>query len=281
MTCKTVKISPEEQIASFQKKQQQRRQDEEANVREIIQAATPKSLNSEQQSRWNRAVQTIYDNRCTVQLKTYSNADYGNLTIEALSHLHKEFTGHVLPRQQRQRINYHLYFLYQAEKCCLPDIKTIERNQTTQYLSGIWAMEQKFAKTTQGIYFTDMGKVFARAFDCYVADKLQEAGIQNQFLTAHSEEFIFKDDNEEKIYAIPVGEERKAINQRFDEMIQEMKELGILHQKNGSEHIDYNDNGIISMNKPKTTIADIQNIAAEQRKNDISCYQNKGYSCER
>ena len=54
-------------------------------------------------------------------------------------------------------------------------------------------MNQQFIKTMDRPYYSiELSELFARAFDCYVADKLREAGIQNQFLTAHANDFVLK-----------------------------------------------------------------------------------------
>ncbi|ANU45165.1 hypothetical protein ADH76_00070 [Enterocloster clostridioformis] len=68
----------------------------------------------------------------------------------------------------------------------------------------------------------------ARAFECYVADKLEQEGNQSQYLTAHSEDVIFVKENGERVYGGPVGKEREEINQMFDVMFGELKEMGIL-----------------------------------------------------
>ena len=282
MTYKTINISPEEQIASFIEEEEQNRQNEEIYFQEAIQAVTPESLTSKQQSRWDKAVQSIYDNRCFADIGTYRISDYGNPTIEALSQLHKEFTGHVIPRRKRWKINYPLYFINQAERHYLPPVKTIEKYLPRQYLTGSMKMNQQFIKTMDRPYYSiELSELFARAFDCYVADKLREAGIQNQFLTAHANDFVFKNDDGETIYAIPVGEERKLINQKFDVMIQEMKELGILHQREISECLIPHNHNKPTKSEQKTSLADIRNIVAKEQKKDTFNRRDDGYSYER
>ena len=71
----------------------------------------------------------------------------------------------------------------------------------------------------------------ARAFACYVKDKL---GYQSDYLVGHAESCvgmdIDKDGVVEAIRAYPQGEERKAINAAFDNLIAELKkELVFTH----------------------------------------------------
>lgn len=64
--------------------------------------------------------------------------------------------------------------------------------------------------------------MFARAFDCYIADKLREKGLRSDYLTAHSDCFV--EEMSGTIYcAYPVGNERERLNQLFDALIADLK----------------------------------------------------------
>ena len=66
-------------------------------------------------------------------------------------------------------------------------------------------------------YWASETELFARAFACYLKDKLAEKGMQNDYLCGHCES------------AGTFGEERVRINKAFDEMFAILKERGILH----------------------------------------------------
>ena len=125
-------------------------------------------------------------------------------------------------------------------------------------------MHRHFAKTSHGELY-EFREKFARAFDCYIADKLREAGIENQYLTAHADEFEFQYESGRIVYAYPIGEERKQINQKFDELILKMKELGLFHQRKEKAQNLSMDKEIGLEKIVKTSIADIQSMVAEER----------------
>lgn len=66
-------------------------------------------------------------------------------------------------------------------------------------------------------YWASNVELFARAFACYIKDKLAEKGMQNDYLCGHCES------------AGTSGEERVRINKAFDEMFAALKEREILH----------------------------------------------------
>ena len=63
-------------------------------------------------------------------------------------------------------------------------------------------------------------ELFARAFACYVKDKLSG---RNDYLVGHAD--VGKAEHQGKtIYVYQVGEERKQFDQKMDEMIKGLKE---------------------------------------------------------
>ncbi len=85
------------------------------------------------------------------------------------------------------------------------------------------------AKTEQG-YWASNCEMFARAFACYVMDKLDN---RSDYLVGHANSVATfdtdKDGNTTTIKAYPDGEERENINKCMDEFIHELKEKNILH----------------------------------------------------
>ena len=71
-------------------------------------------------------------------------------------------------------------------------------------------------------------ELFARAFACYVKDKISPEKSDYLVGRADSGQFSYRGS---VIYAYPRGEERELINHAFDKLISVLKENGILHQR--------------------------------------------------
>ena len=70
-----------------------------------------------------------------------------------------------------------------------------------------------------------------------------------------------------------MGEERKKLNQQFDQLILKMKELGLFHYRNEQENsMTINKKNALEDTR-KTSIADIRSMVAESR-------ENTGFRCE-
>ena len=92
-------------------------------------------------------------------------------------------------------------------------------HEYTDYYKESKKTDGEYAKTDNG-YWTSACEMFARAFSCYVADKLKEKGIRSDYLTGHSESTVY-----------PKGDERIAINKAIDKLIDDLKERGYLHHQ--------------------------------------------------
>lgn len=101
----------------------------------------------------------------------------------------------------------------------------------TDFYEGSQAFDKSVSKTSQG-YWASNCEMFARAFACYVMDKLDN---RSDYLVGHAnaieKEVIDADGEVDMIYAYPIGEERKVINECFDELIKELKQKGLLHER--------------------------------------------------
>ena len=99
-----------------------------------------------------------------------------------------------------------------------------EDHKITEYYSDSSTFGGMFSTSGHG-YWTSNEELFARAFACYVKDKLSG---RNDYLVGHAD--IGKAEHQGKtIYVYPVGEERNQFDQKMDEMIQGLKEIGYLH----------------------------------------------------
>lgn len=99
-----------------------------------------------------------------------------------------------------------------------------EDHKITKYYSDSSTFGGMFSTSGHG-YWTSKEELFARAFACYVKDKLSG---RNDYLVGHADVGEAQYDNK-TIYVYPVGEERKQFDQKMDKMIQGLKEIGYLH----------------------------------------------------
>lgn len=216
----------------------------------LIESITLDNLTENQQKLWDMAVREIY---CMPSQHS----------LVLLSKLRKDLTGHGISRNIQKTMQWNLQFFNQLEQMKIPPQKTIQEKITSFYYQHSWKMDQIFSKLAYGFY-SDIQEMMARAFDCYIADKLKEEGKENRYLTAYSDSFAASGENGECILGFPVGKERKQINQAFDDAIEEMKSLGFLHQKNTlSKQFNYSKE-IIHDKEEKTSIQKIKLIAAEK-----------------
>lgn len=222
-----------------------------------MQSITPKGLDSTQRERWKKAVKEVFDGRACADLFMYSIPYIPNKTIEKLSDLYKSITGHVIPKKTRKKMNLILAWIYQTEIGSMDRIAKEQDywRESTDFLKDSMKMDEYFAKPPHGRY-SENCEMLARAFDCYIADKLKKEGQINQYLTAYSEQFAMEENDGTIVYAIPRGEERTEINQNMDLMIQELKSLGLLHEKESAQK------DTVFQDK-KISIADVKYIAVK------------------
>lgn len=102
-----------------------------------------------------------------------------------------------------------------------------ESGKHTSYYKDSISFDSYYEKSGHG-YWASACELFARAFACYLTDKLAEKGYRNDYLCGHSDTYVSKDSSGNPIYAFPRGEERKRINQSISELIDDLKQLGLL-----------------------------------------------------
>lgn len=119
----------------------------------------------------------------------------------------------------------------------------------TDFYKGSQYFDDNFNREPRGYWSSDI-EMFARAFSCYVKDKLADLNIKDDYLCGHSDIYSIPS---KCIYAMPVGAERKLINQEFDRIMTKAKELGLFTEYN-KEDITF---------KPAKTIADIEETKVE------------------
>lgn len=104
------------------------------------------------------------------------------------------------------------------------------RKAETNFYQEAKRLDTMYSKCDKGYWASDK-ELFARAFACYVKDKLAEKGGKSDYLNGHAEsvdifdpDYIFG-----TISGFPKGEEREQINKTFDSLMEQYKERGILH----------------------------------------------------
>ncbi len=102
----------------------------------------------------------------------------------------------------------------------------------TDFYHNSEVFDQYFCKNDKGYWSSD-DEMFARAFACYVTDKLAELGGKSDYLNGHAQ--LGKlEVNGKIIHAYPTGKERETINQAMDYMIDSYRNRGLLHEPENS-----------------------------------------------
>ena len=144
-------------------------------------------------------------------------------SVERLSAFKKAVTGRVIPKSERERLELFERMLHGVQEQETPQIG---RTETDYYRNSV-RMGKECEK--DGGYWDSNVEMTARAFACYIKDKLP---YQSDYLAGHADCAVTlvagKDGKMEVLKAYPEGEERKAINAVFDEMMAELKREQIL-----------------------------------------------------
>ena len=201
------------------------------SLKNWINSVRPYGMNEKYSTRWDYMVQELIDNVDNLSGMEYQN--YRGLKsttspyIEALSLLRKELTNHVIPKDTKIQMA-----LWSREvrryKERAENIEPQRRLIETDYYKGSKEFDKAYSKSKHG-YWQSQCEMFARAFDCYVSDKLKEAGYKSQYLTSYADSYKMKAKDGTIISAVPLGEERIAINKQIDKLIDDLKDRGLLH----------------------------------------------------
>lgn len=225
---KTVMVQPGE-LSEDQKAQAEKCQ---KNLKNWIASVRPKNMPEDRARKWDEIAKTIIENKSSITGVEYQQ--YGgrrkdvvtNPEIEMLSQIRKLTTNHVMPKDAKQQIVIWASMLRSAEQR-LQEQEPVERRVKTEFYKGSLEFDNMFSRATHG-YWASECEMFARAFDCYISDKLKSAGQRSDYLTAHADAFKMPGKDGEIIAAVPLGEERELFNQKFDVLIADLKEQGIL-----------------------------------------------------
>ena len=204
------------------------------NLSNWIASVRPSKMPDDLAKKWEDVSKSILEGAALitgveyVQLGGRRGTVVTNPEIEMLSQIRKHVTRHSIPKDTKRQIVMWATSLQSAEQQ-LQSQEPSERRVKTDFYKGSAEFDRVFSKHAHG-YWQSECEMFARAFDCYVFDKIKESGHQSQFLTAYANSFLMPGTNGETIYAVPMGEERKLINEKFDCLIADMKQRGMLHE---------------------------------------------------
>ena len=96
----------------------------------------------------------------------------------------------------------------------------------TDFLKGSSRWDEHFKKDGFGYWSSDC-EMLARAFACYTKDTL---GCKSDYLFAHADVYVHQFDDQ-YVSAIPQGEEREILNEKFDQLFYDLKEMGFFHER--------------------------------------------------
>lgn len=102
-------------------------------------------------------------------------------------------------------------------------------HQRTQFYKDACSIDESYSKSGKGYWNSDV-ELLARAGAAWLKDRLKEAGIRNDYLCGHADAVIIESFSDDKgtIYGAPQGDERKKIDEKFDEFFSDMKARKIL-----------------------------------------------------
>lgn len=205
---------------------------------------TPADLQVNEQQEWQKALDAVWDARERTNSLNYTSIpglrkknpnDFTLSEIETLSALRKKFTGRGIKKDMKNNLNVPLVQAKLLEEELKRGVKAVRVK--TDFKQGSEMFDRTYSKHSNGYWSSDC-EMFARAFDCYVSDKLKKGLYVNEYLTGHANCYVMKKEGE-SIYAIPTGHEREVIFEKFDELIEDMKNKGWFSRKDWSTEKTY------------------------------------------
>lgn len=223
MKYKTITVTQEEAA----KEKQGRLDFAKKSILRWADSVKPTKMTPAQDAQWNKLVGALIEHTGDMTGMEYARCmGYRGGTyapLEALSDFKKQVCGRGIVKDDKYEVVHQLKnYQYILES----PVEARERCVESNYYKGSKQFDQIYAKS--GGYWSSDKEMFARAIDCYVEDKLKENGLRSDYLTSHASSYVYRTDDG-PIYAIPYGDERKALDAKIDEFIEQAKEMGIFH----------------------------------------------------
>lgn len=197
--------------------------------KKILEGIRPLNMEDSQRRAWNKAEKALCHTDYKVTGHEYTNL-WRNPTlipeIERLSELRKKLKGHGIKKDKKHELALAVAAIISARNRAVPEAGESRRIKTEYYV-GSMKFDSLYRKASHG-YWCSNAELFARAFDCYLNDKLHAAGIKSEYLSAYADSFCIPDADGQIICAFPQGEERSRINEKFDALFDRLKANGWL-----------------------------------------------------
>ena len=143
--------------------------------------------------------------------------------VEQINAFKKSVTGRVIPKSERERLEIFEHMLSGMQTQEAPQIGRVE----TDFYKNSMRMGKECER--DGGYWDSNTEMTARAFACYIKDKLP---YPSDYLAGHADCAAAlvsgKDGSMEVLKAYPEGAERQAINAVFDEIVADLKREQLL-----------------------------------------------------
>lgn len=196
-----------------------------------IDSAKPRKIPEDLSKAWDEIKNRILENPQTFSGVEYLGSFGRDSTIthpdvEQLSQISKFVTNHVIPKDTKVQFSLWAKEINRYERF-IQEASNSKRNIETDFYKDSKDFDKIYSKHGHG-YWSSECEMFARAFDCYIADKVKEQGYRSDYLSGNADSFTFKTEDR-VIAAFPRGEERIAINKAFDELFSDLKERQMLH----------------------------------------------------
>lgn len=200
------------------------------NLHNWIASEKPLHLPEDLSKAWDAIEKRIMEN-----VHTFGGGEYWTVSkrlpvtthpdIEELSQIAKFATNHVIPRSSKQQIALWAAEIRRFKEHCA-QLSTTKTKVKTDFYKDSIEFDKIYSKMGHG-YWQSSCEMFARAFDCYIADKIKEQGYHSDYLSSNADSFSMPS-GDRQIYAYPRGEERESINKAFDSLFEDLKERGML-----------------------------------------------------
>lgn len=135
---------------------------------------------------------------------------------EVFSLINKYSKTYTMSKNNQRYFANNLNFVGSSYADTLKEAKAYEFKTKTDYYNAAEKIGDNYTRTGHG-YWTSAKEMAARAFACYVKDKLAEQGYKNDYLCGHAENMAGG------VATYPMDEERQQINQAFDALFAKLR----------------------------------------------------------
>lgn len=152
----------------------------------------------------------------------YKSYAIAHACTEYLSDLKKRSVKRAqkLKKDSENAVRYYISDIFSA--LTKPEKEMKEMRDMTDFYRSSKMFDAMNAKEDKGYWASDV-EMLARAFACYVKDKLKEQGIRNDYLCGHADSAVSMNMDGEIVRAYPYGEERVMINAAMDKVMDDFR----------------------------------------------------------